>query len=132
MKLINALLTHAWLAFSFRHNGEGLPSKLPAACLLVILYVCLTLANKHIMGGMDGKTIAGLFFVSQFYLFGLRNHFVGLIILISVVINALTLALTTLGGVPPEQLGMLMVMESLMIFAGIINVIKSSAGTAEP
>ncbi len=128
MKLINAFLTHAWLAFSLRHDGEGLPSKLPAAFLLAAMYVCLTLVNKHVAGGVDVETIAGLFFITQFYLFGLRNHLIGLIILISVVINALTLALTVIGGIAPEHLEPLLVMEYIMIFAGIVNVIRSNMG----
>ncbi|HQN64693.1 MAG TPA: hypothetical protein PLR90_03520 [Methylophilus sp.] len=126
MNLINALLTHAWLAFSLKHDGAGLPSKLPAACLLAVMYVCLTLANKYLAGGIDFTTIAGLFFVTQFYLFGLRSHLVGLILLISIVYNALALSLITLAGFSPDDLALLKVMEGLMIFAGIINIIKTT------
>lgn len=132
MKLINALLTHAWLAFSLRHHGEGLPGKLPAAFFLASLYVCLTLANKQLTGGVDIQTIAGLFFVTLCYLFGLRNHFIGLILLISVVHNALALGLATLGSIPPAFLQPLVLMEYIMISAAVINVVRRSAGVTEP
>ena len=132
MKLINALLTHAWLAFSLRHHGDGLPSKLLAAFLLASLYVCLTLANKQMAGGADIQTIAGLLFVTLCYLFGLRNHFIGLILLISVVHNALTLSLVTLGGIPPVYLQPLILMEYIMISAAVINVVRHAAGVTEP
>lgn len=132
MKLINALLTHAWLAFSLRHHGEGLPSKLPAAFFLAGLYVCLTLASKQLAGGVDMQTIAGLFLVTQFYLFGLRNHFIGLILLISVVHNALALGLAKLGGISPESLQPLVLMEYIMISAAVINVVRHGTGVTEP
>lgn len=132
MELINALLTHAWRAFSLRHHGEGLPSKLPAAFFLAGLYMCLTLASKQLTGSVDMQTIAGLFFVTLCYLFWLRTHFVGLILLISVVHNALALGLATLGGIPPELLQPLVLMEYIMISAAVINVVRHGTGVTEP
>jgi hypothetical protein len=125
MKLITAILTHAWLALGLKHNGAGMPTKLPAACLLISLYIALNLANKNINGGIDVQTLFGLSFIAPFYLFGLRNKLIGLIILISVVSNALSLTLTTLTGAPEDKLFMLIIVEYIMIFAGVINVIKS-------
>jgi hypothetical protein len=125
MKLISALWIHIWLALSLRHNGDGMPTKLPAAFLLAALYVALNLANKHINGGINLETLLGLSFVAQFYLFGLRTKMIGLFIIISVVINALTLALIALAGVAEEKLFMLTIAEYIMVFAALINIIKS-------
>ena len=128
MKLITAILIHTWLALRLKHDGAGMPTKLPAALVLITLYVALNLANKHISGGINVETIIGLSFIAQFYLFGLRNKLIGLIILISVITNALSLGLSTLAGIPEEKLFMLLIMEFIMIFAAIVNVIKSEAG----
>jgi hypothetical protein len=125
MKLIHALGIHFWLALSLRHNGEGLPARLPAAFLLVVLYTALTLANKQINGGINLETLLGLSFVAQLYLFGLRTKMIGLFIVISLIINALTLAFMTLTGTAEENLFMLTIAEYIMVFAAIINIIKS-------
>jgi len=129
MKLIHALLMHAWLAFRLKHDGTGMPTKLPAAFVLISLYVAFNLTNKNINGGINLETIIGLSFISQFYLFCLRNKVIGLIILISVVTNALALILTTLTGIPEEKLFLLLIMEYLMIFAAIVNLIKNNIKT---
>ncbi len=129
MKLIHALLMHAWLALRLKHDGTGIPTKLPAAFVLISLYVALNLANKNINGGINLETLVGLSFIAQFYLFGLRNKVIGLIILISVVTNALALILTTLTGIPEEKLFLLLIMEYLMIFAAIVNLIKNNIKT---
>ncbi len=127
MKLITAIITHAWLALRLKHDGTGMPTKLPAAFALITLYVALNLANKHLNGGINLETLIGLSFIAQFYLFGLRNKLIGLIILISVITNAFSLGLSTLGGIPDDKLFVLLIMEFIMIFAAIVNVIKSEA-----
>lgn len=127
MRLITALFIHAWLALRLKHDGSGMPTKIPAAFMLISLYVALNLANKNLGDGITLETLIGLSFIAQFYLFGLRNKLIGLIIMISVVTNALSLILTALAGIPEEKLFMLLIMEYIMIFAALINVIKSEA-----
>ena len=129
MKLIYALWIHIWLALSLRHNGDGMPKKLPAAFLLAVLYVALNLANKQLHGGIDYETLLGLSFVTQFYLFGLRTKMIGLFIIISIFINALTLALIALAGLAEENLLLLTIVEYIMVFAALINIIKSETKT---
>lgn len=129
MKLIYVLWIHIWLALSLRHNGDGMPTKLPAAFLLATLYVALNLANKHLHGDIDYETLLGLSFVTQFYLFGLRTKMIGLFIIISVFINALTLALIALAGVAEESLLLLTIIEYIMVFAALINIIKNETKT---
>jgi hypothetical protein len=125
MKLISALFIHTWLAFRLKHNGAGLPTKLPAAFLLTSLYIALVLANKNIHGGITLETLLGLSFIAQFYLFSLRTKLIGLFIIISMFTNTLSILLTTLAGVAEENLFMLFIVEYIMVFAALINVIKS-------
>ncbi len=129
MKLITAIFVHVWLALRLKHDGTGMPHKLPAALMLVALYIALNLANKHLNGGINLETVIGLSFVAQFYLFGLRTKLIGMFIMISVFINALSLAITTLAGIPEQNLYMLLFMEYIMVFAAIVNVIKSETKT---
>jgi hypothetical protein len=102
-----------------------MPTKLPAALMLTAIYIALNLANKHLNGGINLETILGLSFIAQFYLFGIRTKMVGLFIVISVFINALTLAITTLTGIPEQNLYVLLIAEYIMVFAAIVNIIKS-------
>lgn len=125
MKLITAILIHTWLALRLRHDGTGMPVRLPAAFVLAALYIALNLANKNLNGGINLETVVGLSFVAQFYLFGLRTKLIGLFIVISIFTNALMLAFTALAGVPEEKLFILLIIEYIMIFAALINVIKS-------
>ncbi len=125
MKLITAIFTHSWLALRLKHDGTGMPTKLPAALMLTALYVALNLANKHLNGGINLETLLGLSFIAQFYLFGLRTKMIGLFIMISVFINALTLAITALTGIPEQDLYVLLIVEYIMVFAAIVNIIKS-------
>ena len=129
MKLITAILIHVWLALRLKHDGTGMPARLPAALMLVGLYIALNLANKHLNGGINLETMIGLSFVAQFYLFGLRTKLIGLFIMISVFTNALSLAITTLAGIPEQNLYMLLFTEYIMVFAAIVNVIKSETKT---
>jgi hypothetical protein len=94
MKLMNAFFKHAWFALSLKHDGAGLPTKLPAACMLIGLYITLNLANSHIGQGITLETLLGLSFIAQFYLFSLRTPLIGLFIIIGIITNVLTLALT--------------------------------------
>ncbi len=125
MKLISALFTHAWLVFRLKHDGTGMPTKFPATLLLTTLYAVLILVNKHINDGINLETLIGLSFISQFYIFCLRNKLIGLIILISIVTNVLSLMLTTLAHIPEENLYLLLILEYIMVFAAIINIIRS-------
>ncbi len=125
MKLITAILTHVWLALRLKHDGTGMPIKLPAALVLAALYIALNLANKLLNGGINLETVIGLSFVAQFYLFGLRTKLIGLFIMIGVFTNTLSLAITMLAGIPEQDLYMLLFMEYIMVFAAIVNVIKS-------
>ena len=129
MKLITAILIHVWLALRLKHDGTGMPARLPAALMLVSLYIVLNLANKHLNGGINLETAIGLSFVAQFYLFGLRTKLIGLFIMISVFTNAISLAITTLAGIPEQNLYMLLFTEYIMVFAAIVNVIKSETKT---
>lgn len=125
MKLITAILTHVWLALRLKHDGTGMPIKLPAALMLATLYIALNLANKHLNGGINLETVIGLSFVAQFYLFGLRTKLIGLFIMIGVFTNTLSLAIIMLAGIPEQNLYMLLFIEYIMVFAAIVNVIKS-------
>jgi hypothetical protein len=125
MKLITAILTHIWLALRLKHDGTGMPTKFPAAFMLIILYVMLNLANKHNNGGINLETVIALSFIAHFYLFSLRTKLIGLFIVISVFTNAVSLMLTTLAHIPEQKLFMLLIMEYIMIFAALINVIKN-------
>lgn len=129
MKLITAILIHVWLVLRLKHDGTGMPAKLPAALALVSLYIALNLANKHLNGGINLETVIGLSFVAQFYLFGLRTKLIGLFIMISVFTNTLSLAITSLAGIPEQNLYMLLFMEYILVFAAIVNVIKSETKT---
>jgi hypothetical protein len=125
MKFITAIFTHTWLALRLKHDGTGMPTKLPAAFMLTAIYIALNLANKHLNGGINLETLLGLSFIAQFYLFGLRTKMVGLFIVISVFINTLTLAITALTGIPEQNLYVLLIVEYIMVFAAIVNIIKS-------
>ena len=129
MKLIYALWIHIWLALSLRHNGDGMPTKLPAAFLLAALYVALNLANQHMHGGIDYETLLGLSFITQFYLFGLRTKMIGLFIIIGIFSNAVSLVLMALAGAAEVNLLLLTIAEYIMVFAALINIIKSETKT---
>jgi hypothetical protein len=122
--VLYALCLHAWLAVRFKHDGEGLPSHLPAALMLALLYIALNLANKNITEGINLETLIGLSFIAQFYLFGLRNKLIGLILLIGIICNAASLVTIYLTGYTPEKIMMISVMEYAMVFSAMVNVIK--------
>lgn len=131
MKLLRALITHAWFAMTFKHNGEGMPTKIPAALALVSLYIVLILTNIHIQQTYSLESLVGLLFIAQIYVFSLRNRVIGLIILIGVVANAMMLATHLLTGIPQQQLFAITIMEYAMVFSAVLNVIKYHLSTSE-
>lgn len=131
MKLLRALITHAWFAMTFRHNGEGMPTKLPGAVALVSLYIALILTNIHIQQTFSIENLIALLFIAQIYVFSLRNRVIGLIILIGVIANAMMLATHMLTGIPQQQLYAITIMEYAMVFSAVLNVIKYHLSTSE-
>ncbi len=129
MKLVNAFFKHAWFALSLKHDGTGLPAKLPAAFLLIILYIALNLINSHMGHGIKLETLLGLSFIAQFYLFSLRTPLIGLFIVIGIITNMLTLALNELTGTAEQHLYLLIILEYIMVFAAIVNIIKHELKT---
>ena len=129
MKLLRALFTHAWFAITFRHNGEGMPTKLPGAITLVSLYIAFILANIHIQQTFSVESLIALLFIAQIYVFSLRNRVIGLIIMIGMISNALMLAAHLLTGIPQQQLYAITIMEYAMVFSAILNVIKYHMST---
>ncbi|MEQ1599600.1 MAG: hypothetical protein ABL880_09580 [Methylotenera sp.] len=129
MKLMNAFFKHAWFALSLKHDGTGLPTRLPAACMLIGLYFALNLANSHIGQSITLETLLGLSFIAQFYLFSLRTPLIGLFIVIGIITNALTLALTALTGTAEQPHYLLTLIEYIMVFAAIVNIIKHELKT---
>lgn len=131
MKLLRALMTHAWFAMTFRHNGEGMPTTFLAAIALVSLYVVLILTNLHIQQVFNVESLIGLVFISQIYVCSLRNRVIGLIILIGVIANTIMLAVHLLTGIPQQQLFAITIMEYAMVFSAVLNVIKYHLNTSE-
>lgn len=125
MKLVKALFAHAWLAIRLKHDGAGMPTKIPAAFGMTMLYVTLSLVNASLSGEIKLGSFIALSFIVQFYIFGLRDPLIGLIILIGIITNGLSLAIGVFTGMTEEKLLMLTVMEGIMIFGAVINVIKS-------
>jgi len=125
MKLINAILMHAWLAIRLKHDGSGLPANIPGAFMLVALYIALSLINAS--GEIGLGSFIALGFIAQFYVFSLRDKVIGLIILIGIIVNAFTLALSVFGGVSEEMHLLLLIAEFIMIFAALVNIIRSNA-----
>jgi hypothetical protein len=126
MKFIHALILHAWLVIRLKHNGDGMPTQIPSAVALVTLYTLLMLIEKHLLQGITLEAIIGLSFISQCYIFNLRNKVVGLIILIGIITNTVTIALIAFTNIAEHQLYIITLLEYIMIFFSIINVIKSN------
>jgi hypothetical protein len=127
MKLVNALFSHAWLAIRLKHDGSGLPANISGAFMLVALYIVLILINKNNGSEVNLESLMALSFIAQFYVFCLRNKVIGLIILIGIIINALSLVLAIFGDISEGQRLLLFIAEAIMIFAALINIIKSNA-----
>ena len=125
MKFISALFSHFALVLRLKHDGQGMPVRMPAAMALISIYALLGLINYSYEGNINYTALFGLCFVMQCYLFFLRNKLIGLIIVISILINAVTMVLDILVGISEQSIFVLNIMEYIMIFAAIINVIKS-------
>ena len=97
--------------------------------MLIGLYIALNLANRHIGQGITLETLLGLSFIAQFYLFSLRTPLIGLFIVIGIITNALTLALTALTGIAEQPHYLLTLIEYIMVFAAIVNIIKHELKT---
>jgi hypothetical protein len=125
MKFISALFSHFGLVIRLKHDGQGMPTKMPAAAMLISTYALLGFINYSHEGNISFSALFGLCFVAQCYLFCLRDKLIGLIILISILNNAMTIVINLLIGMSEQTIFVLTTMEYIMIFAAIINVIKS-------
>lgn len=124
MKLICAFLTHLWLALRLKHDGTGLPVRFAGAFLLILIYSVLVILNKYVQSELDMGSILALCFIAQFYLFSLRNTLIGLVVVIGIVINLFAASISILSDISPLQASLLAIMEYIMVFAALINVIK--------
>jgi hypothetical protein len=127
VRFINAMLAHAWLALRLKHNGSGLPANMPAAFLLVVLYIGLSLTNASISGDIKIGSFIALSFIAQFYVFCLRDKLIGLIILIGIIVNVLSLLISVFAGMSETKQLLLTMLEFVMIFGALVNVIRSNA-----
>ncbi len=126
MNFLYALSQHAWRIIRLKHNGDGMPSQIASATGLAFIFMVLTLVEKAMQQAITLDSILSLMFVSLVYVFSLRNKMVGLIITIGIIGNILSIALTALLGVGIEQLLISTLLQYIMIFSAIINVIKSN------
>jgi hypothetical protein len=125
MKFISALFSHFGLVLRLKHDGRGMPVHMPAAIALISIYALLGLINYSYEGNINYTALFGLCFVMQCYLFCLRNKLIGLIIVISILINSVTMVIDMIVGITEQGLFVLNIIEYIMIFAAIINVIRS-------
>ncbi|MGJ8619851.1 MAG: hypothetical protein ACSHWN_05920 [Methylophilaceae bacterium] len=123
MKLINAILKHIYLTMQLEHDGSGLPTQFLSASLLVSLYVCLSIVNS---ANIDPNFL-GLGFVAGIYLFVLRTQLVGLIILIGIITNSISLVLGFFGEISALQLVLINALEYLLVYGAVINIIRRYA-----
>lgn len=129
LKLFFALFTHIKLALSLSHDGSGMPKQIPGAFLLAIGYITVNLLNQYSPDGIPVSTFIMLGFIAQSYVMFLRNELIGLIMLISIICNGFTLLLTSILGIPAEQLGLLVAAEYIFVTGAIVNVIKRATTT---
>lgn len=123
MKLIKAFFKHIHLVLQLEHDGSGLPTQLFSACMLVLLYTALCIANSENVA----PNFLGLGFVAIIYLFVLRTQLVGLIIIIGVITNTISLILGFFGELSALQLVLINALEYLFVYGAIINVIRRYA-----
>lgn len=123
--LLSAFVKHSLLALQLKHDGSGMPTELPGTLLIAALYTTLTLINSHLSEGITLTTTLMVMFIAQCYVLFLRNKLIGLIMLISIMMNALTIMLSCVTGIPTEQLGLLIVSEYILVTAAVVNVIKN-------
>lgn len=129
MRFFSALFMHFGLVLRLKHDGQGMPANMPAAIALISIYTLLGLINYSQDGSINFTALFWLCLVAQCYLFCLRDKLIGLIIVISILINAMTLVINMLVGVNEQSIFVLSIMEYIMIFAALINVIKSETIT---
>jgi hypothetical protein len=127
VRFINAMLAHAWLALRLKHDGSGLPANIPAAFSLVVLYIALSLTNASISGDIKMGSFIALSFIAQFYVFCLRDKLIGLIILIGIIVNLLSLFISVFAAPSETKQLLLTAIEFVMIFGALVNVIRSNA-----
>lgn len=125
MKLIDGLLQHVFYVMKLEHDGSGLPTKLSSAFLFVSLYGLLVLANNWFADTVDIGMCFSLIFIGLVYTVVLRNQITGLILLIGIISNLLSLLLSQFGALVEWQQLMLSMMEYVMVFGALTNVIKS-------
>lgn len=124
MRLISALLHHAWHAITLKHHGAGMPTERMGALALVSVYIALLLTNIQMEHALTIESVVSIIFVAQMYIFSLRNRIVGLIILVGITANALMLTAQWLTGMTQQELFMITLLEYVMIFSAMLNVIK--------
>lgn len=125
MKLIDGLFQHAFYVMKLKHDGSGLPTKLSSALIFFSLYGLLVLANNWSAGTVDIGMCFSLVFIALVYTVVLRNQITGLIILIGITSNLLSLLLSQFGALVEWQQLMLSMLEYVMVFGALTNVIKS-------
>lgn len=125
MKLINGLFQHVFYAIKLKHDGSGLPTQLLTALLFVSLYSLLVFVNNWYAGTIGVGMCFSLVFIALVYTVVLRNQITGLIILIGIVSNVMSLLLSQFGPLVEWQQLMLSIMEYIMVFGALTNVIKS-------
>jgi len=124
--LIAAFVHHASLAVRLKHDGAGMPKEMPAAFLLSVLFMVFSLVNNQQADGIALDTVIKVGFIAQCYLLFLRNQLIGLMMLISVMCNAMAFCLTHFMGMPKEFLNLLLIAEYIMVTAAILNVLKKA------
>jgi len=127
--LISAFFHHASLAVRLKHDGSGMPKDIPAAMMLSLLFMVFSLINNQSPEGISLDTLIKVGFIAQCYVLFLRNQLIGLMLLISVLCNALALGLSQFVGLPKEMLNLLLIAEYIMVTAAILNVLKKATKT---
>lgn len=125
MKFYRALLTHAFYTIKLEHDGAGLPTTFLSALMLVSAYMVLAMLNNFLAGELGGNFLFALGLIACIYLFVLRTTLIGLILLIGIVSNSVTLLLSLFGALEAWQMVMVAALEYTMVFGAITNVIKS-------
>lgn len=124
--LLSAIFNHATLAVRLKHDGAGMPTEVPAAMLLAILFMLTSIFSYQQTSEVSVETLLKIVLIAQCYTLFLRNQLIGLILLISVICNTLAIFFVSVGGIPKENLYVLLVVEYIMIGAAILNVFRKS------
>ncbi len=125
MKLIGGLLQHAFYVMKLEHDGSGLPTKFSSALLFVSVYGLLIIINNVQAGTVNLGMWFSLAFIVLVYTVLLRNQITGLIILIGIISSVLSLFINQFGALANWQQLLLSLMEYVMVFGALTNVIKS-------